>query len=402
MNEDNYSKLSRTLTKQISKNDKKNNGIYFTPLRTILQNLKLLEPYIKNFKNVLEPSCGSCEFVLLLNKLYSSLKITGIEYNKTIFESIKPFEKKNIVLRNENYLTFSNPHNYDLIIGNPPYYVMKKKDVESSYYNYFDGRPNIFILFIVKSLKMLTKNGILSFVLPNSFLNCLYYDKTRKYISRNFKILHILECNANYIETKQETIVFILQKTPIFTNDEFILDSGNYTIFGIPGNITKLKSLYNKSSTLHDLGLKVNVGNIVWNQCKTDLTDDKSKTLLIYSSDIKDNKLNVRTYQNKDKKNYIHKRGSNDPVLVINRGYGVGNYNFEYCLIEGGFEYLIENHLICIKPTKTINNKDLLSLYRQIIQSFEDNRTRDFIKLYFGNSAINTTELCEILPMYGI
>ena len=33
---------------------------------------------------------------------------------------------------------------FDLIIGNPPYFVMKKTDVDESYHNYFDGRPNIF------------------------------------------------------------------------------------------------------------------------------------------------------------------------------------------------------------------------------------------------------------------
>ena len=209
MNQESYSKLSLSLTKQIDKNDKKSNGIYFTPPKTIDKNIECLKPYIKNFKNVLEPSCGSCEYVVSLNNLYSHLNITGIEFNKTIFESIKLLESKNISLYNENFLTYHSPDTYDLIIGNPPYYVMKKQDVDSSYYDYFDGRPNIFILFIIKSLGLLNDNGILSFVLPKSFLNCLYYDKTRKYISNNFKILQILECNDDYIETKQATTIII-------------------------------------------------------------------------------------------------------------------------------------------------------------------------------------------------
>ena len=69
---------------------------------------------------------------------------------------------------------------------------MKKADVDNSYYNYFDGRPNIFILFIIKSLSLLNNKGILTFVLPKNFLNCLYYDKTRKHIIENFAILNIL------------------------------------------------------------------------------------------------------------------------------------------------------------------------------------------------------------------
>ena len=49
--------------------------------------------------------------------------------------------------------------------------------------------------------------------------------------------------------------------------------------------------MYNNSSTLEKLGFNVTVGNIVWNQCKEQLTDDNSKTLLIYSSDIKNKKF---------------------------------------------------------------------------------------------------------------
>ena len=45
-----YSPLSYSLTKQINKIEKKNNGIYFTPPDTINKNLKLLEPYINNIK----------------------------------------------------------------------------------------------------------------------------------------------------------------------------------------------------------------------------------------------------------------------------------------------------------------------------------------------------------------
>ena len=402
MNQDEYSELSLSLTKQIDKNDKKNNGIYFTPPKTVHRNIEFLRPYIKNFKNVLEPSCGSCEYIVSLNKLYSHLNITGIEFNKTIFESIKLLENKNISLHNEDYLTYDTANTYDLIIGNPPYYVMKKKDVDPSYYDYFDGRPNIFVLFIIKSLGLLNDNGILSFVLPKSFLNCLYCDKTRKHISNNFKILQILECNDVYIETKQTTIILVLQKTDDVVNNEFILDNGSYTMFGIPENVKKLRSLYNGSSTLKKSGFKVNVGNVVWNQCKADLTDDDSKTRLIYSSDIKCKKLVIHNYSNKDKKNYINKKGVDGPLLVINRGYGVGNYKFEYCLIEGGFNYLIENHLICIKHIEPIADKQLLKLYKKIMASFECEKTMEFINLSFGNNAINATELCEILPVYGL
>jgi len=141
---------------------------------------------------------------------------------------------------------------------------------------------------------------------------------------------------------------------------------------------------------------------VVWNQCKSILTDDTTQTRLIYSSDVLNNELIFKKYKNTEKRNYIDKPGVTKPVLVINRGYGKGSYNFQYCLIKGGFEYLIENHLICINYMGKIKDTDLIILYEKLVTSLNDPRTKQFIKLYFGNNAINTTELKYILPIYDI
>ena len=98
----------------------------------------------------------------------------------------------------------------------------------------------------------------------------------------------------------------------------------------------------------------------------------------------------------------IEKDGLTEPLLVLNRGYGKGTYKFNYCLIDIEKPYLIENHLICIKSINKLNKKDLINKYKKIINSFENNKTVEFIKLYFTNNAINTTELNYILPIYDI
>ncbi len=349
----------------------------------------------------MEPSCGTCEYINEISKEYKKINITGVELNKQIYDNIKSFESNKIKIINDNFLNMKHNKTYDLILGNPPYYVMKKKDVDPSYYEYFEGRPNIFIIFIIKSLQLLNDDGILSFVLPKNFLNCIYYSKTRKHICDNYKIIDIMICTDKYIETDQETIILIIQKKmDIKSNEKYMLEKNGFVILGIEDNITKMKDLYKNSTTLNKLKCKVNVGTVVWNQCKDILSNDDKMTRLIYSSDISNNELIMKKYKNNAKKNFIEKDGISTPLLVVNRGYGTGKYNFDYCLIEGGFEYLIENHLICIQYTETNNHKEQIDMYKKVIKSLNDKRTKEFIDLYFQNNAINTTELANILPIF--
>jgi tRNA1(Val) A37 N6-methylase TrmN6 len=470
-----FDELSRKLTKSISKKTKKESGIFFTPPITVSSTLEKLEIYFTNKKNIiktiLEPSCGSCEFIKAINEKYPTVNITGIEFNKTIYEAIKEkYDKENISLLNENFLTYSTQTLFDLIIGNPPYFIIKKmkeekkeedKQLEANKYDikyneWFDGRPNIFIIFILKSMDLLKDNGILCFVLPKSFINCLYYNKTRQRIYDHNEILDITECDDTYLETQQPTILLTIKKKTNDTikkkNDKYTLKKSNNLIFGTPNNITEIKKLYKESKTLHDLNFKVSVGTVVWNQCKdilvgkedktrpkkfkkkesttttttnteetnstteetTSTTEEKTSTTeesiavkyntrLIYSSDIKNNKLlEPKTYKAHGKKSFIDKKGIKTTTLLVNRGYGVGSYNFQYCLLKDE-TYLVENHLICINYKDNTEEKDeLIAKYNKIIKSLEHDKTKKFIKLYFGNNAINTTELNQILPIYGM
>lgn len=404
-----FSDLSLNLTKKIlSTDDKKRNGIYFTPLDIIKLTISIISNNTnKEIKRILEPSCGSCEFINYIDNIFNNTHITAIEYNETIFNSIKDLKIKNNSLNifNEDYLKFDieNKNLYDLIIGNPPYYVITgNNSIMKKYKDLYDGRANIFILFIIHSLKKLEVDGILAFVLPKNFLNCQYYNKLRIHIN-NYKIIDIIDCsNYSYIETTQDTIIFIIKNTIAIdnNNNNYSIIINDNIIFNTIDNIIKIKELYLNSTTLHQMNFEVKVGTIVWNQHKKILTDDKTKTRLIYSSDINNNSLIDVKYKNEEKKNYIDKKGNNELLLVVNRGYGKGEYKFNYCLIDIDENYLIENHLICIKYTKEIEKEELKKLYQKIINSFEDERTKIFIKIYFGNNAINTNELQYYLPIY--
>ena len=434
-----YSELSKQLTCNLSKEIKKTEGIFFSPPESIKKMINYIDKIEgskigHNIKDILEPSYGSGEIINYLEKYYDNTKelplnITGIEKNNDIYNTTQILKEgcNNVNLINEDFLLFSNDKKFDLIIGNPPYFVMKKNGIPKEYKNYMKGRPNIFTIFILKSLDLLKNNGILAFILPKSFMNCSYYSSVREFIFENFNIKTIIECfDDKYIETEQETIILILKKQKVELNAEYCINN-NYYLFNTKDNILRMKEIMNSSTTLNEMGFSVFNGNFVWNQEKNKLTNNSNNVRLIYSGDIKNNKVQeldmdeikekwndlTNKYENEpnkslknkiDKKHYVF---GHDPeplrglMLVINRGYGNASYKLNYALIDSLDKYYLENHVLGIKYNGKISKEDLIIKYNNIILSLNNKKTHDFISMCMGNNAMNTTELEYLLPIFN-
>lgn len=404
-----HSELTIKVTKILTKIEKKNFGIFITP-RIILQKIiKAVREYINNnniiIKRILEPSCGTCEIVNHCDLVFNNVDIIGIEYNKKIYDAIKSLEfKNNVKIVEANFITYTTDLNFDLIIGNPPYFVCKKTDIPVSYQEFCSGRPNIFGIFIIHSLSMLNKEGILAFIIPKSFLNSSYYAPIRNFIKKTCKIVNIIdfEHDNEFIDTDQSTFGLIIQKLqePNIEDSECefsIKLNGNF-IFSTSTVI--LKELFEGSTTLEKMGLKVRTGNVVWNENKDKLSDNPDDTLLIYNTNIsKDNILEVKKFKNAEKGQFIKKDGRIDPTLVVNRGNGNSAYKLNYAIITQG-PYLIENHLNEIYSPKKMEKKELLEIYNKIINSFKNPKTQQFIEQFLGNNGLSKTELETIFPIY--
>jgi len=405
-----FSELTLKVTKSLTKNEKKEYGIFITPNSIISALFTTVSNHLNNntssIKRVLEPSCGTCEIINYLDNTLTNVEINGIELNNKIYESIKDLTfKNNVNIQNSDFLKYNTFNLYDLIIGNPPYFVCKKSDIPKKYEDYIHGRPNIFGVFILHSLSLLKPGGILALIIPNSFLNSLYYSKIRNYIKETCTIIKIDDYSSlnDFIDTEQSTFGLILQKniSPIEPSEcnYSMLFNSNY-IF--TNDSIKLKSIFENSTTIEKMGLAVRTGQIVWNQVKDELTDDEDDTILIYNSNIsKDNKLEVKEFKNDEKKQYINRDGRIDPVLVVNRGNGNSDYKLNYAIIKT-CPFLIENHLNEIYSPKKIKSADLLEIYGKIIKSFENPKTKKFIEIFLGNNSLSKTELETIFPIYDI
>jgi hypothetical protein len=382
-----FNPTSLELNSLLTKKTRKDEGIFFTPknARQIIID-KIDKQVEKGFEinNILEPSFGSGEFLDDVKKY--NVNVIGVEKNETIFNQVK---YKNYTLYNEDFLKFSCETKFDVIIGNPPYFVVDIKKKEC-----MTGRGNIFVLFIYKCLtEHLNKNGLLAFVLPTSFYNCKYYEPCRRYIANNCTILYLENIDVNYYETDQNTMILIVKNKPS-KHKKYILNFSDNLCFS-PYYI-EIQSLYSEAKTLEQLGFGVKTGEIVWNENK-DKLDNEEGTLVIYSSNIVKNTLVLNNLKG-EKKQYIKecsKQKSKGPAILVSRGYG-NNYIFSYTKVEAGIEYYGENHINIIYP-KTKESNVYIDV---ILRSFKDKRTANFIKWYVGNGAISKTEMETILPIF--
>jgi len=144
-----FSDLSIKITKELSKEVKKNEGIYFTPNETIELIINLIKPLFIDYKsiNILENSCGSCEFIINLIKNFTNINIIGIEKNKYIYNKIQHLSNDFIKILNEDFIEYENDISYDLIIGNPPFCVIDKKNIHKNYYKHV---PQLVLYILVK------------------------------------------------------------------------------------------------------------------------------------------------------------------------------------------------------------------------------------------------------------
>jgi hypothetical protein len=206
-----------------------------------------------------------------------------------------------------------------------------------------------------------------------------------------------------FLDTQQETFGLVLKKRgeeeTIPEDCPFSFLKGGSFIFS--ANAEKLKTFFENSTTLEKLGLSVKTGTVVWNERKELLTPDETNTTLLYNTNVtNDNKIKLTKFKNDEKQQYINMEGYTDPIIVVNRGNGNAKYTFKYALIEKFAPYVVENHLNMVYPTTSMDKKKLTKVFKQVIQSFENPKTREFIALFFGNNGLSKTELETILPIY--
>ncbi|MBF6598661.1 MAG: class I SAM-dependent DNA methyltransferase [Fermentimonas sp.] len=115
---------------------------------------------------------------------------------------------------------------FDVVIGNPPYFQIQYSDYSKNEYfksyNTFERTGDIYSLFFEKSIMLLKKLGILTFITSNRFCNTNYGLSTRRFLTK-YKLLELINFNNVDIfnEANVGTLITSLQKENVNVVNKF-------------------------------------------------------------------------------------------------------------------------------------------------------------------------------------
>ena len=393
-----YTKESIDYLKNTDIKKRKKLGQYFTPKS--IRELLISKLPKKDNADILDPACGSGEFLLSCKKYFKNPILYGFDIDKKLI-NISSKLVKNASIKNFDFLNIDiNKKKYDYIIGNPPYFELKlNEEIKKKYFDIIKGRVNIFSLFIKTGLDLLKDGGYLAYVVPPSMNNGAYFSKLREYIIKNSSLeyLHIIDGADNFHLANQKVMLIILKKTNSKKSSKYIFKKNRITIFTEDKKF--LNKAYKNTVSLKDIGYTVKTGSIIWNEHKEKLTNDKNNsTLLIWASNINNGKIIIG--YTKGKPQYIKNISSDliikSRVVVVNRITGSSkDINIKAAIVNEK-EFVCENHVNVIYMSKNANCNYSLE---DIFKALQDKTNIKVMRLISGNTQISKTELERLLPI---
>ncbi len=109
------------------------------------------------------------------------------------------FEFPEVLKENGEFMGF------DLVVGNPPYVVKKKKD-----YPQYQWNGDLYTMFFELGFKLAKQNGYLNFITPRFWLVNASCEKMRKYFLNSVNLLSLVETNP-FEQAKTENVITEIQ-----------------------------------------------------------------------------------------------------------------------------------------------------------------------------------------------
>lgn len=387
---------------------RKKYGQYMTP--PVVSDLLFQHLSFTDGQTVLDPAVGTGELLLATQRQNPNLKIYGFDTDENILKIAKANLPNATLIKHDLFdptpLQYENF--FDFIIGNPPYFELKKNQFNIDEFKTAGGRTNIYSLFFERYISLLKTGGTLAYIVPPSMNAGAFFTNLRKYIIANFtiKFLKIVRQDNHFQDAQTAVQIIILTKTPDQNpkNNPYIIDfntiakGDNLPIIFTDNKKLIMKHWRNKKN-LHEYGYKVLTGSICWNDYKTVLSPTKTlnNNILYYAKDVTNANI-IKLYEALNSRRFLQtsKPAVNVDSIIVNRIVGgVNNPKVKCALIQGEVFYA-ENHLNVIQAL-TDTPKILLKEVYDRLTGFSD--LSQYLQALTGNTQLSAKELNYLIPL---
>ena len=103
---------------------------------------------------------------------------------------------------------------FDIVIGNPPYgakFISTEKEYFKKNYKHQDYQPESYLIFVEKGIAILSPKGVLTFIIPNTWLSNLKTQKIRNHIFTDMSVGNIVHFINPVFEAIVDTQVIVVQ-----------------------------------------------------------------------------------------------------------------------------------------------------------------------------------------------
>ncbi len=299
------------------------------------------------------------------------------------FRDKKPFNWK------EEFPEVFTQGGFDVVIGNPPYVNLAnikdsgEREFLKAKFKTAKNKSDLYSFFTEKAINLLKENGLLGFIVSNSWLGTDSFSKFREYLVKNTKVLKLVKLSLGvFVDATVTPVLIILKKEKIGKDHKIELIEYKDSKFGAISNNLTYERIRNSPNYNFSFGTEIS-----FNVPVVKLGDIAKFSLGIKTSDDKrfiiNNKKDKDTYpllRGKDIGRYFYKYANKwiwyKPELMMEK-VGAGPRKLEYFLREKILfkdvameicatfdkeQYLTSDTLSLIQDTGEYNLKFILAL----------------------------------------